>query len=496
MIDATRESDNGEGTREERWKDLLCRERFIPFHHDSRASVDIHEPYRRTYQKDYDRIIFSSAFRRLQGKTQVHPFPKFDYTRVRLTHSLEVASVARTLGRAAGAIILMKDRGVLELYKEFSSSPQHMYFLKEHDDHPLAFVEDIATLVSAAALAHDIGNPPFGHSGEYSIREWFDNFFQKNKDIIDDKYKTDFLMYEGNALGFRTLTKLQGWRNRGGLQVSLSVLAASIKYPQTSDMIKKRKSNKSYYKKFHVFHDDKKNFSHVVEKCGLRRKNGLGDDFVFQRHPFAYLVEAADDICYLVTDVEDAAKAGIIRTSTAIDILRGIFKDSFSYGTNRLDLLDNDEDRLGYMRSGAIGAMIDVAIESFERHYDAIVDGNFVGDLFAQSRISGQMKEIRDLCENQLYFGREKLLAETGGATVISSLLDQLVPAALEFTAKERDVGQMSPMNARRFSLIPKSFTNNIADEYTALLSVTDYIGGMTDKYASDLHRGFKGGGF
>lgn len=479
--------------RAERWQKLLCRERFIPNHHDARVVVDIHEAYRRTYQKDYDRIIFSSAFRRLQGKTQVHPFPKFDYTRVRLTHSLEVASVARTLGRAAGKIILDKDPQALSMYQEFSASPQHRYFLKDFDKHPLSFIEDIATLVSAAALAHDIGNPPFGHSGEYAIREWFLDYFSKNGSVIDPKYKDDFVHYEGNALGFRTLTKLQDWRDRGGLQVSQSLLAASMKYPQTSDMIAKRSHDKKYYKKFQVFQDDLRNFLIVVNKCGLSRRSDDVDDFCFQRHPFAYLVEAADDICYLVTDIEDAAKAGMIPISEGLDLLKTVFKVSDSYSNNRLEQLDSDDDRLGYMRSGAIGAMIDVAIESFESHYESIVDGNFVGDLFSQSRIHRHIGNIRELCEERLYFGREKLIAETGGATVISTLLDQLAPAVLEYVHKERRVEDMSAMHARRFSIIPKGFTRNIADNYTALLSVTDYIGGMTDKYAYELYVGMKG---
>lgn len=477
----------------DKWIGLLCRERFVPNHHDARSSVDIHETYRRTWQKDYDRIIFSSAFRRLQGKTQVHPFPKFDYTRVRLTHSLEVASVARTLGRAAGWIIQQKEPNLLASYTSISGDPQHRYFLKRFDDHPLAFVEDVATLISAAALSHDIGNPPFGHSGEYAIREWFKEYFARNPTVTENTYKDDFLHYEGNALGFRTLTKLQGWRNKGGLQVTYSLLAASIKYPQTSDMITKRGSNNHYYKKFHVFRNDMKSFALVAEKCGLGKKNLTPNDFVYQRHPFAYLVEAADDICYLITDIEDAAKAGMIKFQEALDILDKIFRGSDSYSTNRLGLVDNDEDRLAYLRSGAIGAMIDVAIESFEGHYEAILNGVFVGDLLSESRLGGQIRTIRKICQEQLYFGREKLIAETGGASVITTLLDQLVPSALDYINCDKEIGGMQPMSARRFSVIPKSFVHNMSDPYTALLSVTDYIGGMTDKYAHQLFRGLRG---
>jgi len=475
------------------WSSLMTRSRFNPNPIEIPTVQDRHEEYRRSFQKDYDRVIFSSAFRRLQGKTQVHPFPKYDYTRVRLTHSLEVASVARTLGRAAGHVIFRHDRDAPGRYARASAAANGVFLGGEFDDHPLMFIEDVATLVSAAALAHDIGNPPFGHAGEYAIRDWFARLFKSSPCGMSDAEQADFIHYEGNALGFRTLTKLQAWRAKGGLRMTNSVLAASIKYPHTSDAIAKPPigGGPREYRKFNVFQADVAAFSHVAEACGLRRvavPGGSERTLAHARHPFAYLVEAADDICYLVTDIEDGGKAGILDKNEACDLLL-LLKPSAGDGERSLDSIGDKDDRISYLRAAAIGSLVDAVVETFEAHVDEILEGRFVDDLLSASSLGRQTAIIRGECETKLYRGRDKMVAESAGAAVIFRLLNCLVPAAFEHVEAKRGGAPISPVNARRFGVIPESFVERLETPYDAALAVTDYIGGMTDKYAFQLSK-------
>jgi len=471
------------------WSSLMTRSRFNPNPIEIPTVQDRHEEYRRSFQKDYDRVIFSSAFRRLQGKTQVHPFPKYDYTRVRLTHSLEVASVARTLGRAAGHVIYRHDRDAPGRYARASASANGVFLRGEFDDHPLIFIEDVATLVATAALAHDIGNPPFGHAGEHAIRDWFSHRFASDDLGLTEAERRDFVHYEGNALGFRTLTHLQAWRERGGLRITNSVLAASVKYPHTSDVIDRPpqgREGEREFRKFNVFQADVEAFSHVAEACGLRRietgENVGGRSLAHSRHPFAYLVEAADDICYLVTDIEDGGKANILPKRDAMDLLRSLCA---GVDGKKLDSLGDDDDRISYLRAAAIGRLVDAVARAFAEHVDEIVSGAFSGDLLSASALGGRTATIRHECETRLYRGRDKMIAESASAAVIFRLLDALVPAALEH------VGGRTPseIGSRRFGVMPESFVRGIETPYDAALAVTDYIGGMTDKYAFHLSR-------
>lgn len=469
------------------WSALMTRSRFNPTPGETPTVEDRHEDYRRSFQKDYDRVIFSSAFRRLQGKTQVHPFPKYDYTRVRLTHSLEVASVARTLGRAAGYVVHRLDPAGIRRYA--ASAGGGVFLGGEFDDHPLIFMEDVATLVATAALAHDIGNPPFGHAGEHAIRDWFSRRLASETLGLSEAERRDFVHYEGNALGFRTLTHLQAWRERGGLRMTNAVLAAAVKYPHTSDVIDRPppgREGEREFRKFNVFQADAPAFSLVAEACGLRRIDGGagtgGRSLAFSRHPFAYLVEAADDICYLVTDIEDGGKANILPKADAMDLLRSLCA---GVDDGKLRSLGDDDDRISYLRAAAIGRLVDAVTRTFAEHADAIVSGGFTGDLLSVSALGERTAVIRRECETRLYRGRDKMIAESASAAVIFRLLDALVPAAMEHVGG----GTPSEIGSRRFGVIPESFARAIRTPYDAALAVTDYIGGMTDKYAFRLSR-------
>jgi len=319
------------------------------------------------FEVDYDRIIFSSAFRSLQDKTQVIPLSKTDFVHTRLTHSLEVSVVGRSLGRLAGQKILEKHPQLKEI---------HGYQMN-----------DFGAIVAAACLAHDIGNPPFGHSGEKAIGEYFSLGNGKRfKEQLTDKEFQDLIKFEGNANGFKILTE-----NRpgieGGLRLSYATLGAFIKYPKESLPHKPTKNIGD--KKFGVFQTEKEIFEEIAEELGLKNVRN-GEFTAFSRHPLAFLVEAADDICYTIIDFEDGINLGLIDEEYALEYLIKLVKNSIN--TSKYNSLTSTADRLSYLRALAINTLITEAVAIFLENEEAILKGEFHESLFDKSSYEAQIR--------------------------------------------------------------------------------------------------------
>lgn len=438
---------------------------------DSAASEIKLNDGRSQFQRDFDRIVFSSAFRRLQDKTQVFPLPENDFVHTRLTHSLEVSCVGRSLGTLVGEKILKRDR---ELAKKYSS---------------IHFGE----IVAAACLAHDIGNPPFGHSGEDSIAEYFrsGNGREFEKEIKDEKKWTDFTKFEGNAQGFRIITKLQNPNSGGGLKLTCASLAAFTKYPKESTLSEKQikggKGTKSkFYKKFGFFQTEKDLFAEVAAETGLIKK-GLKGDFCWSRHPLSFLVEAADDICYRIMDLEDGFRLGLLTFDYTEELLRPLVTSSLTSYEGR-----SKNDKIGYLRAKAINDTVTQLADIFMENEQEILDGKLERDLISLIHSSGYLDEIKIISKKEIYSYRSVVEREAAGYEVLGGLLEAFINAVNE-TYK----GNPSWKSKTLMKLLPGQFlgTDSRPDEdlYVRLLKVTDFVSGMTDSYAVSLFRKIKG---
>ncbi len=419
---------------------------------------------RTAFQQDYDRIVFTSAFRRLKDKTQVFPLSKSDYVRTRLTHSLEASCVGRSLGAVVGREIIAR--------------------------HGLKDVEsgDFGAIVAAACLAHDIGNPPFGHAGEDAIREWFRNSGLLDRHEFTPAQRADFERYEGNAQGFRIVSRLQSPANPGGLQLTSAVLATFTKYPRPSavDSDLPGKSGK----KFGFFQQDADNFARVAEATGMvERLPGQA----WRRHPLAFLVEVADDTCYLIVDLEDAARLGFVPYKDAECLLGDLAGNTVSGG--RLDRLYDPKERLEYLRAKAIGRLLESAAAVFLENEEAILSGKFDDELLENSPIAHPLQAVLKLAKETIYTARPALEIETAGFEVLGALLGlftNAVEARAEvpgrrFTTRERMLMKLLPTQFLGHGGEPD------ADPYVRLLQVADFVAGMTDSYAVDMYRKLKG---
>lgn len=441
-------------TMKQRWQRLLSPERLGAGAAPSAAE-------RTAFQQDYDRIVFSSAFRRLKDKTQVFPLSKSDYVRTRLTHSLEASCVGRSLGAVIGREII--------------------------DRHGLENVEsgDFGAIVAAACLAHDIGNPPFGHAGEDAIREWFKASGLLDKYAFTPAERADFARYEGNAQGFRIVSRLQSPSNPG-LQLTSAVLATFTKYPRPS-ALEVPLDGKSA-RKFGYFQHDAESFRRVANATGLvERIPGQA----WYRHPLALLVEVADDACYLIVDLEDAARLGFVPYRDAEQLLADIAGNSVSGG--RLDGLHDPKERLEYLRAKAIGRLLESAAAVFLANEAAILDGTFDDELLEQSPLAVPLQAVLKLAKDSIYVARPALEIETAGFEVLGGLLS-LFTSAVEVGAN----GDVPPTRERMLlKLLPEQFLGHLRqpdpDPYVRLLQVADFVAGMTDSYAVDLYRKLKG---
>jgi dGTPase len=409
------------------------------------------------FEVDYDRIVFSAAFRSLQDKTQVIPLSKTEFVHTRLTHSLEVSVVGRSIGRLVGRQILEK----------------RPYLTKIHGFQ----MNDFGAIVAAAALAHDIGNPPFGHSGEKAIGEYFTIGNGKQyKDQLSDKEWQDLIDFEGNANGFSVLTSSREG-NEGALRISYATLGAFMKYPKES--LPKKPTTKICDKKYGFFQQDKNFFEEVGIELGLI-KNKTGDNIGFERHPFAYLVEAADDICYTIIDFEDGINLGLIQEEFALEYLIKLVKNGID--TKKYNELTTKEDRISYLRALAIGSLIQDAVKIFMDNEEAILSGKFPYALMDKSVYKAQMDDIIKISVKNVYQSREVIEKEIIGYKVINVLLDVFCKANIN-----KSNNNASNYDNLILKLLPERYQQSKESLYDKLLHICHFVSMLTDGKALQL---------
>ena len=411
------------------------------------------------FEVDYDRIIFSAAFRSLQDKTQVIPLSKTDFVHNRLTHSLEVSVVGRSLGRLVGKQIIAKYPHLQEV---------HGYQ-----------ANDFGAIVAAAALSHDIGNPPFGHSGEKAIGEYFKtgNGLQY-KDQLTEKQWQDLIDFEGNANGFSVLAASREGIE-GGLRISYATLGAFMKYPKES--LPKKPTSKICDKKYGFFQQDKVFFAEVANELGLI-SNKSGNDIGFERHPLAYLVEAADDICYTIIDFEDGINLGWIPEEYALEYLIKLVKNGID--TKKYNELLTKEDRISYLRALAIGSLINDAVAVFMENEKAILAGEFPFALMDKSQYKAQMNDIIQISIKNVYQSKEVIQKEVMGYKIINNLLDSFCTA---YNKKEN--GTASNYDELLLKLLPERFQFQKENLYDRLLHICHFVSLLTDGKALELYK-------
>ncbi|MFT3793610.1 dGTP triphosphohydrolase [Flavobacterium sp.] len=415
------------------------------------------------FEVDYDRIIFSSAFRSLQDKTQVIPLSKTDFVHTRLTHSLEVSVVGRSLGRLVGKKIIEK----------------YPYLAEIHGYH----MNDFGAIVAAASLAHDIGNPPFGHSGEKAIGEYFKiGNGLRYKDQLTEKQWQDLVDFEGNANGFSVLTSSRPG-NEGGLRISYATLGAFMKYPKES--LPKKPTSNIADKKYGFFQNDKAFFSEVAAELGLI-PNKSGPDIGFERHPLAYLVEAADDICYTIIDFEDGINLGLVSEDYALEYLIKLVKDSID--TAKYKTLQTKEDRISYLRALAIGSLINDAVNVFVENEELILQGKFPYALTDKSKYKAQMDDIIKLSVKNIYQSREVIEKEIKGYQIINTLLDKFI------TAYNNNLeGCATNYDKLLLKVLPERHQLERENLYDRLLHICHFVSLLTDGNALIYYRNILG---
>lgn len=433
------------------WKTLLSAQR--EYREYKKADI------RNAFQRDYDRIIFSNIFRRLQNKTQVFPLPGSQMVHNRLTHSLEVASVGRSIARLVSKTLSDK----------FGSD-----FLND--------IYDIDTIVSSACLAHDLGNPPFGHSGEETISSYFKDGPGKDLESQIPEYQwTDLVSFEGNANAFRQLTHQFAGRRPGGMSLTYATLATLVKYPYPS-------YNKNNKKKYNFFYSEADTFKKVMEGCGIPCLDE--EKIVYARHPLSYMMEAADDICYLILDMEDAHKRGIVPTQKIERFFTSFYKKEETWFFERKDFIyetvTDDNERIAFLRATAINKLVDCVAQAFVDNYDDIMEGKFSKNLVSHlpDYEKNAMEKCRDFSLKNIYKHPSVVKVELTGFNVIGNLVDEFVKAVLE---------PNKPYNKKLLSLIPDQFKNENTDLYSRIQVVLDYISNMTDLYAVQLYKDLRG---
>jgi len=415
------------------------------------------------FDVDYDRIIFSSAFRSLQDKTQVIPLSKTDFVHTRLTHSLEVSVVGRSLGRLAGKKILEK----------------HPYLKEVHGYQ----FNDFGAIVAAAALSHDIGNPPFGHSGEKSIGEYFKSGNGRVfKNELTEKEYQDIIDFEGNANGFKLMTQNREGVS-GGLRLSYATLGAFMKYPKES--LPKKPTKHIADKKFGFFQTEKNSFKEVASDLGLRQITE-GNSISFARHPLTFLVEAADDICYTIIDFEDGINLGLISEDYALEYLIKLVKNTIN--TKKYHSLVYKEDRLSYLRALAINTLIQDAVSIFMENETAILDGDFHVSLMDKSKYDAQIKDIIALSVQKVYQAQEVIEKEIAGYTIIADILDVYVHALVK---KKKD--NASNYHNLILQTLPEFYRRTHISLYEILLNTCCYVASLSDSSAVHIHNKIKG---
>ncbi len=411
------------------------------------------------FEVDYDRVIFSSAFRSLQDKTQVIPLSKTSFVHTRLTHSLEVSVVGRSLGRIVGKEILKK-------HPQLQSVHGYQF-------------NDFGAIVAAAALAHDIGNPPFGHSGEKAIGDFFLNGNGKRfKEQLTDKEYQDLVAFEGNANGFKILTESKNGV-AGGLRLTYATLGAFMKYPKQS--LPKKPTSHVADKKFGVFQSETPFFEQVVSELGLLNRGNEG----YARHPLAYLVEAADDICYTIIDFEDGINLGLIEEDIALEYLINLVRN-----TIKKDVyagLKTSQDRLAYLRALAISTLIAEAATIFIENETEILNGTFSDSLLDRSKYKAQIEDIIKISIDKIYQSTEVMEKEIAGYTILSTLLDAFTHSLENhYNGKARQYDKLLIRTAG-------ISTSTQQTTYQYLMESCSYISRLTDGNALQIFQKIKG---
>lgn len=403
------------------------------------------------FEVDYDRIIFSAAFRSLQDKTQVIPMSKTDFVHTRLTHSLEVSVVGRSLGRLVGKKIIEKYPHLKEI---------HGYQ-----------ANDFGAIVAAAALSHDIGNPPFGHSGEKAIGEYFSiGNGRKYKDQLSDKEWQDLIDFEGNANGFSVLTSSRPGIE-GSIRLTYAVLGAFMKYPKES--LPKKPTQNIADKKYGFFQSDKEFFKEVATELGMI-PNKSGNDIGYERHPLAYLVEAADDICYTIIDFEDGINLGLVSEDFALEYLIKLVKDSID--TGKYNSLTTKEDRISYLRALAIGNLINDAVRIFIENEELILQGKFPYALTDKSKYKAQIDDIIKISVKNIYQSREVIEKELSGYQIINNLLDKFITAY-----NNNHEGKATNYDKLLLKILPEKYFLEKEKLYDRLLLMCHFVSMLTD---------------
>ena len=434
------------------WEQLLSSNRV-----NSKSSGS--KPDRSEFEIDYDRIVFSLPFRRLQDKTQVFPLPEDDFVHNRLTHSLEVASVGRSLGKLAGEKVLARNN---ELKAIISS-------------------RDFGSIVSAASLAHDVGNPPFGHSGEAAISE----YFRKNKSAsfiqkeVTPEEWADLTNFEGNAQGYRLINQ-----SLHGLKLTFATLGAFTKYPRQS-IIEEKVAGRASQKKYGFYQSERETFIEMATELGLLA-HVKGESWV--RHPLAFLVEAADDICYHIIDLEDGCTLGLVSLDDTIELLRPILGDQLDI--RKLNAKSTQHEKLGTLRAMAINKLINQSVEVFSEYEDDILNGTFDTALTSHISSTEAMEKIKEVSVEKIYRAQIVLEKEVAGFQVLTGLLEPIVEAIIEF--KSDSASQQSKTILRVLPVEVTTFLEQ-GNLYTNLRVVLDYISGMTDSHALAMYRKIHG---
>jgi dGTPase len=462
-----------------RWDQLLCEERQGHEQHPDETRRK-----RSQFERDFDRIIFSESLRRLKDKTQVFPVTDNDHVHNRLTHSLEVSCIGRSLGRIVGANIIKKyENGYLK--KLIADGLNEASF---------------GALVQAACLAHDIGNPPFGHSGENAIQSWF--YSEKGKrhlETLSEGEKEDLEWFEGNAQGFRILTTSERQAGRNSLQLTFATLATFTKYPRESlikdkNSLKQQERESVKYKeskvnKYGFFQAEKKIFKEVAEKTGLISL-GNNDSAWWCRHPLAFLVEAADDICYRIMDLEDGFNMGHIDYQMTKELLLNIAGSKYEKDLKSGNSQSERREDIRFLRGKAINKLIDVTASTFIENEEGLLTGEFDKPLL--HLVEHKIDEIKKEIKAKVYNCQEVLSIEIAGYDVISALLDEFM-TAINDDINSRDTRNKKGEKVNK--LLPDKFFEEQlgSKEYLNALRVIDYIAGMTDSYAVTLFRQIKG---
>lgn len=456
------------------WDNLLSDKR-------QRKSEGKNFTHRNDFDKDYERIIYSSSLRRLQDKAQVFPLQNNDFTRTRLTHSLEVASLGRSLAWNLGEWLIQKEE-----YADFAQAKK------------------LASLVEVSCLVHDLGNPPFGHYGEEIIRKWFKVWFKspayesatEKFEELTEQQKYDFLYFEGNAQAIRILSKLQFLNDNYGANFTLATLGTLMKYPWASndEMNKSREK-----KKFGYFYSETELFEEIKETIGI---DGC-------RHPATYILEAADDIAYLTADIEDAVKKKVVDWDKVYRDIKHKLEETYPKEFTKLEELrrkallnevpNRDLINVQNFKVYIQGILIPAVVNCFKENYDSIMAGTFEGDLLSNSTARTLVENLEQVAYQYVFSDKEVLTLELVGDKVISDLLDLFVNAVVEvdnLTATKTKHDKLVHLISENFKHIQRISSKGEPTVefseltlYNRLQLVTDFVSGMTDGYAVNLHQ-------